>query len=194
MDNPIPRFRNIKHWTPRYIKNRLLLMKEDFLYPEWPMLTKDAILWLDKHLTKDMVGVEFGGGRSTLWLAKRLRWLYSVEHDPKWVRKAENVGSVLTQDFARVATSLAAGEISFALVDGEQRDQCALAMVDKLKSGGILVVDDIERYLPSKSKTFGASPTRYASKLWANFYVQVVDWKCIWTTNGIRDTAIWIKP
>ncbi len=194
MDNRIPQFRNRKHWTPRYVHRRLALMLTDLLHPDWPMLTKDAILWLDEHLTKDMVGVEFGGGRSTLWLAARLGTLSSVENNPAWMRKAPNVANFLTGDFVSVANQLSGSSQDFVLVDGLNRGKVALAMMGKLKSGGILVVDDIERYLPSTSKTFGASPTRYASEAWASFYIQVVDWKCIWTTNGIRDTAIWVKP
>ena len=181
-NNRIPQFRNRKHWTPKYIKNRLALMLTDLLHPDWPMLTKDAILWLDKRLTKSMVGIEFGGGRSTLWLAKRLFWLYSVEHDPLWVREAENVANIVTGNFVLYALDYSANALDFALIDGEQRDACALTMVDRLKSGGILVVDDIERYNSS------------VSIVWACFFASVSEWRYIHTTNGIRDTAIWIKP
>ena len=29
---------------------------------------------------------------------------------------------------------------------------------------------------------------------WAEFLDKVAAWRCIWTTNGVWDTVIWIKP
>ncbi len=41
------------HWTPRYIYNRLYLAVVEFIHPDWPWLTKDAVLILDKLLNQD---------------------------------------------------------------------------------------------------------------------------------------------
>ncbi|QLC26649.1 hypothetical protein HFP57_17480 [Parasphingopyxis algicola] len=49
-----------------------------------PWLAGGAIDYLDKNLTEDMIGVEFGGGGSTLWLCKRLKLLYTFEADHNW--------------------------------------------------------------------------------------------------------------
>lgn len=64
----------------------------------------------------------------------------------------------------------------FILVDGRARRTCALNALDKIKSGGILVLDNAER-------------KRYAEVL-----EQLSDWPQIFTTTGLTDTLIWRKP
>ncbi len=46
------------------------------------------------------VGLEWGSGRSTVWFAKRVAEITSVEHDPKWasiVRKRLCVANLETR-------------------------------------------------------------------------------------------------
>ncbi|MDP2056339.1 MAG: hypothetical protein Q8K35_01095, partial [Thiobacillus sp.] len=51
------------------------------LYDEVPWITFRAIDWLDTYLKSDMSVFEYGAGGSTLYLAKRVRNVVSVEHD-----------------------------------------------------------------------------------------------------------------
>ena len=75
------------------------LLKLAFFFPMWykylnngsspiqdnlPWITFSAIKYLKNTLTKDMVVYEFGSGGSTLFLAKRVKQVYSVEHDKTW--------------------------------------------------------------------------------------------------------------
>ena len=53
---------------------------------ELPWITFPAIRFLEKRLAKDMVIYEFGSGGSTLFFTKRVKQVYSVEHDPDWFR------------------------------------------------------------------------------------------------------------
>lgn len=64
----------------------------------------------------------------------------------------------------------------FIVVDGRARVECGKHALPKLKSGGLLVLDNSERkrYQPLKDK--------------------LKDWPLIWTTNGLTDTTIWFKP
>ncbi|MEQ8685206.1 MAG: class I SAM-dependent methyltransferase [Imperialibacter sp.] len=66
--------------------------------------------------------------------------------------------------------------IDFLLVDGRARTECALIGIHKLKSGGLLVLDNAERdwYKP--------------------VHEAVKDWPCVFTTTGLTDTVIWFKP
>lgn len=52
-----------------------------------PWLTTDSIMWLEKHLTPEMTGIEFGGGNSTIWFLQRLKRLYTFESRPFWAIK-----------------------------------------------------------------------------------------------------------
>lgn len=51
-----------------------------------PWVTFEARKWLESFLTPDMKVFEFGSGGSTLFMAKRVKELVSVEHDPKWYK------------------------------------------------------------------------------------------------------------
>jgi putative heme iron utilization protein len=55
-------------------------MIDEFLHPNWPWLTKEAILLLERLLRPDDIGLEFGSGRSTIWFAERVEKLISIEH------------------------------------------------------------------------------------------------------------------
>ena len=172
---------------------------------------------LDSWLGKHDIGLEFGAGRSTLWLAGRVKNLISVEHDPEWHEKVKGelrkngtdkqVKMCLFEDgkfekseseYVNVAREIEDGTLDFCLVDGNARDHCALASVDKIKPGGILIVDDVERYIPRNKKTRSPNARSvsdgFSSEGWKNFAELVKGWRCVWTTNGIKDSALWMKP
>ena len=53
---------------------------------ELPWITFPAIRFLEKRLTKEMVIYEFGSGGSTLFFTRRVKQVYSVEHNKEWFR------------------------------------------------------------------------------------------------------------
>jgi len=94
--------------------------------------------------------------------------------------------------------------LDFVLIDGGPRNVCSNVVVKKIKLGGILVLDDANRFLPSDSKSptsrnkidgprVSLSEEREPGLRWDDFLVKVHDWRCIWTSNGVKDTAIYIK-
>ncbi len=209
--------RSFKHWTLRYIVDRLAVMRYEHNHPDAPWLTRSMVEILVEWLHPDDTGLEFGSGRSTVWFAKRVAHLTSVEHDPGWystvterLRQAgitDRVDYRLCEDgsteretleYVAVAKQIAPGILDFCLVDGMARDHCALAILEKIKPGGALIIDNINWYLPRESKTpvpkSRGIEDGYASEQWEKFAQAVKDWRCIWTTSGITDTALWVKP
>ncbi len=82
------------------------------------------------------------------------------------------------------------------LEDGAYRDNCALASLELLRPGGILIIDDAHSFLPSsstspKAMTYAQGP---ASIKWEQFMNGVASWRCIRTTDGIQDTMLYFKP
>jgi len=158
--------------------------------------------------------VEFGSGRSTIWFAARVGKLCSVESDDGWYKKISarikglSLGNVSYlyrpvsdngdsgSAYAGVLDAFPDSSVDIVLVDGAVRDLCALKAIPKLKAGGVLVIDNVNWFLPSRSKSpdsvaVGAEP---ASAGWKQFLGQVAGWPCRWTSSGVTDTAFYYKP
>lgn len=180
-----------------------------------PWITTDALDLLDAQLRPHHRVVEWGSGGTTAWLARRVAHVTSVEGARPWhdtlrarldAQQVTNVDLHLVDSdelgyetpeheaaYAGAATHLAPGSLDVAFVDGEYRDTCTQRAVELLRPGGLLVLDNAETYLPSDSR----SPwhvDRPATPRWAELAEVLADWPCTWTTNGVWDTAVWVKP
>ena len=54
------------------------------VWKELPHLASDVIELLEKYLIKDMNVFEWGSGGSTIWIAKRVLKIHSVEASSHW--------------------------------------------------------------------------------------------------------------
>jgi predicted O-methyltransferase YrrM len=206
--------RTFKHWTIRYIADRLALAYHEYSNPTAPWLTRSMVEILDGWIRKGDVGVEFGSGRSTVWFGARVANLISVEHDDKW---AAHVGEMIRRNgmqskityvlanreniedsYLSVFSKLRDSSIDFFLVDGICRDQCAVKAIEKLKPGGIVILDNANWYLVPPAYSRSPSSLRLDSDvqsgMWSKFSDLVSNWRFVWTSNGVTDTAFWIKP
>jgi len=204
--------RRANHWTLRYLRDRAAVWLYERRHPESPWLTAQAISLLRLLLRPTDRGLEFGSGRSTPWLTQLTAHLVSVETSPRWfARVAANLQRLdlprqaelhlvpADEDRASdpereayLAFAAPANSLDYVLVDAIYRGECALRATTALRLGGLLVVDNVERYLPSTTR----APERLTgapSAVWLEFQHRVADWRSIWTSNGVTDTAIWIK-
>lgn len=99
--------------------------------------------------------------------------------------------------YVRIIDEVSDESLDFVLVDGLARSWCALAAIPKLRPGGLLVIDNANWYLP------GPYPSRSpnsrnelgpAGPEWFEVSYALARWRCIWTSNGVTDTAMWVKP
>lgn len=209
--------RTIRHWTPRYLWNRARQRLYSRRFPENPWLTSDAVEILNTMLKPVDVGLEWGAGRSTLWLASRLSHLISIEDNPQWysfvcsslaAKGQRNVivklceASSAPEDsnkynqYWRIVEEFGPCSLDVVLVDGKYRDICATSVLDKLSHGGLMVIDNCNRYLPSASRSPNSRRLHDgpATEQWKLFAESVASWRYIWTSNGVWDTGVWIKP
>ncbi len=155
-------------FRPFYLAGRLQNWLYEKRHPDHPWLAPDAIVWLEKHLSAEMKGFEWGSGRSTLWVGKRIGQLTSIESDAEWYAqvssqlKTEGLPHI---ELKHVALEHAAAEtyalqydplpanaaaillfpdesLDLVIVDGWYRPVCALAALDKIKPGGYLLIDN----------------------------------------------------
>lgn len=201
--------RRFKHLTPRYIKNRIFVLYDEKANPGHPWLTRDSVKLLSQLLKPSDVGVEFGSGRSTKWFVSRLSRLTSIESSEEWYKrvKSENAehieaGKLIYRlakeraEYVDTINTFDENSVDFCLIDGEFRGQCAVSMLPKIRPGGLLVVDNINWYIPcdsSHSPNSRRSHDGSKSELWRQFLSEVDNWRYIWTTNGVSDTGIWIR-
>ena len=211
----MPSFHLSPRTVPRYVGDRLSIKLGAVGDDPQPWITKEARELLDRLLRQSDRGLEFGAGGTTTFFASRVGHVYSVEGFDHWYQPLLN--RLAEQDVKNVSLELASadelgyesdahrqayvgahpdlepGTIDFAFVDGEYRDDCALRALDLLKSGGLLILDNAEIYLPSDTR----SPWRVdapATAGWERFAKETSDWRRVWTTNGVWDTAFWFKP
>lgn len=209
------RGRTVGHWTPRYIRARARQALYQRGHPDAPWLTPEAIRLLDSMLRPSDIGAEFGSGRSTLWLARRCAHLTSVEHDEAWhatVSATLAVEGITHVDYqrhprdapdapgdrsayAQVAQFLGDESIDFALVDGLYRDDVTLFLLPKIRPGGMLIIDNVNRYLPSLTVSPASlrPPAVPATAGWERAAAALAGWRRIWTSSGVWDTAIFVK-
>ncbi|WP_287098383.1 class I SAM-dependent methyltransferase [Mesorhizobium sp.] len=207
--------RKIRHWTLPYVGSRLGEILYQRARPKDPWLTRHANRALETLLQPTDVGLEFGSGRSTLWFARRISRLTSVEHNQSWYSHVtrliseEGIKNVTylsrtpakdedneTSAYVSVAGELSDASLDFVLIDGAQRALCARATLAKLRPGGILTIDNANWFLPcrsiapnSRSISDGPLPG-----VWSEVYSVISKWRVLWTSNGVSDTAIFFKP
>lgn len=196
------------------MRNRLTEKSFRKANPDLPWLTQNAIFYLEDLLKKEDVFLEFGSGRSTAWFAERVKKIYSIENNKEWFEKVQgdlrkanltNIDYRLQNyiegedpgqsEYTRIFKDLSPETISVALVDGYHRGYCALHSIPLIKKGGILIVDNVNWYLPhvtdspsSKLKIEDCEP------VWKEVHSTIKNWRSIWTTNGVTDTALFFKP
>ena len=164
--------RRFDHWTPQYLRYRLQAAIRAALRPEEPSLTPQAVRELDRRLTHDMVGVEWGSGNTTRFFARRTRHLTSFETDTSyyhWVAgtlRAEGLDNVdyrlIPHDFEDeddeeemhrnpvvvAADPFADESFDYALIDSAPRGCLSRRVAAKIKPGGLLILDNANWYLP----------------------------------------------
>lgn len=208
--------RSCRHWTPRYVKNRLAEIYYHKTCPDHPWLTRASNQILASCLRKSDIGLEFGSGRSTLWFAKRIEHLTSVEHHELWYRKVRQMLEDHEQSnvdyrlipmdkedrdagdaaYVKILDHIRTDSIDVVLVDGIYRDFCALKALRVIRPGGILVLDNANWFLPCDSysphsRTLQQGPQ---GSIWEEFLRSVLHWRKIWTSSGVTDTAFFFKP
>lgn len=133
-----------------------------------PLMNEVEISHFVKYINADTEILEVGGGSSTIFLSKSVKRIVTVEHDRKWANEINNILQKMGKDnwslqivepnFPQTHTFQPAQPGQFdnyinhiksiddtfdvVLIDGRDRVRSAEAAVEKLKSGGHMIVHD----------------------------------------------------
>ena len=119
-----------------------------------------VIAFLERRLNKTLSVFEYGSGYSTLFYARRVRNVISVEYDQAWIasigpRLPPNASVLFVPDdvdgdYCR-AIARSGDSFDVVVVDGKDRENCVKQSMQALSSRGVIVLDDSQRakYAPA---------------------------------------------
>ncbi|MDR2911388.1 MAG: hypothetical protein LBV47_08545 [Bacteroidales bacterium] len=138
-----------------------------------PWIVYGAIQFLNNILKPNMTVWEYGSGSSTLYFARRVKQVFSIENNPEWFaylttvidnQKVNNVTRQLIENqptapdkyfskfdntcfenYVRSIDTMNNSGLDIVLVDGRARTACILHAMRKVKQGGWLIVDNSDR-------------------------------------------------
>ncbi|MES2417327.1 MAG: FkbM family methyltransferase [Bacteroidota bacterium] len=119
-----------------------------------PWVTYSFIDFIKPRLNKELSVFEYGSGNSTLFYAKSVRRVVSVEHDEEWyhkllTQKVTNAEMIFCRlDMAGAYCKKAASlpeKFDIIIVDGRDRVNCCKQGINGLTDRGVIVLDDSER-------------------------------------------------
>jgi SAM-dependent methyltransferase len=129
--------------------------------PARPWIVPAAIGWLGRRIRSDWSLLELGSGRSTAWFARRAGSVISLEDNELWADATRdrlaaaalrNVDLRLSavEDFPREVAALPDGGFDLVVVDFLEAPQvtridCLRPAREKVKPGGLLLLDDSDR-------------------------------------------------
>lgn len=128
-----------------------------------PWVTYSFIDFIKPRLSKNLSIFEYGSGSSTLFYAKHVKRVVSVEHDEAWYNKivkskAQNAEMIFSKletggEYSKKAATLGE-QFDIIIVDGRDRVNCCISSISALTPAGVLVLDDSERPEYDKARTF----------------------------------------
>lgn len=171
-----------------------------------PWIHDDVIKFLEKKINKNTTMLEFGSGDSTIYFSNLTNNLISIEHNKDWYNKIKphlksNVKYILSyvNYVSRPSTDMKfynhdtieelLGEnipdehFDIIFIDGINRVNCVYGSINKLKKGGVLILDDSNRI---------ENPVSDGS--YAPIKKLVEGWKEYRFRSNNRNTDFWIKP
>ena len=119
-----------------------------------PWVTYGFIDFISNRLNSTMDIFEYGSGNSTLWYAKKVNSVVSVENDKHWYNKIKesmpkNVNInykefVNDGEYSKFSNTVDR-KFDIIIVDGQDRVNCIKNAINAIKEGGVVVLDDSER-------------------------------------------------
>ncbi|MEK6780493.1 MAG: class I SAM-dependent methyltransferase [Bacteroidota bacterium] len=183
--------------------------------PQSPWTSQASINVFEKILTKNMIGLEYGSGFSTLFFSKHLKHLTSIEHNEQWFKivktKLIELG-IINVDYHFIPTSKVEINADYTFYNDykltakdltirkEYHDYFSFVSTFNNEHFDFIIVDGRARVecclnaIP-KLKSGGVFVLDNSDRdRYKPVFAVLESWKRITTTTGLFDTTIWFKP
>lgn len=180
-------------WNPAWIRQRQFERSN----PDAPWFAAPSISFLETLLEPTFVGFEWGSGRSTIWFAKRVSKITSVEAREAWHRavcesiRSEHLEEKVTLLLSPVSSNWAEdpeeieryistiermpdGSLDFLVVDGHFRILCLQRGLRKIRPGGLLILDnsDLPEFTDCQKAWNACDVRRFSNGIWETTIVR----------------------
>lgn len=142
-----------------------------------PWYTYPATEYLSQFDYSDKSIFEYGCGFSSLFWAQRARQVISIEDNPAWFEKWQqltrnNLTFRLETDLDAYVHSIFDNEKKYDIIaiDGKRRAACAHAATQALKDGGFIILDDSDRVNNSNEYVDAVHTLKKHNLLQVDFY------------------------
>lgn len=149
-----------------YLHSRALGYPCDMDGSPLPWLNYPVIAFLERRLTPDLTLFEYGSGYSTLFFARRVQRVVSIESDPAWfeIVKQNAVSNVTLihqelqydDDYCRLVNRQNE-RFDIVVIDGRDRIRCTQHAYSALSDRGVVLFDDSDRAQYSDAFAFLAA-------------------------------------
>ncbi len=192
-----------RYWRPSYFADRLRLLRWQRANPQAPWLAPESIAFIEQWLSPSDTVVEFGAGRSTTWFATRVKRVVSIEHHKDWFGRVASelsqaninnvdliLGSPASADYLKQLSDLDVRP-TVVLVDGRDRSECAKWALENIEDDGLIIIDNVERYLASDSRgPESIGRDKPLSPEWEQFENAIRHNRQAWYDCGIWSTLV----
>jgi predicted O-methyltransferase YrrM len=202
--------KGVKRFSLKYLKYKCNLLMFRAFNKNAPWWNKDAIKIAKNLLRPGDDVLEFGCGRSTVWLAERCNHIISIEHDKGWYTridteiKKRNISNTVCLKYLPILDNKPNDEQPYldplqiqnksgydvVLIDGKLRGFTALNALPILKKNGILIIDDVHRYLP---RNWQKDRQLVTAEEWRQVAVILEHWRELRTTDGYHETSFYFR-
>ena len=154
-------YKNYEGWVKSF--NTGLCQDENGNHLPW--MPYDLIEYLEKNLKKSDIVFEYGFGTSSIFFAKRVKKVVSIETDPRWHAmmlrliddlKIDNIEVILMVDglenekYEETANIFARNSainygFDWIIVDSLKRSKCVKNAINTLSHDGKILLDDSQR-------------------------------------------------
>ena len=116
-----------------------------------PWFTYSSIEYLNQLDLSKLTMLEWGAGNSSIFFSNRVKEIYSIEHDKEWYNNVKDKAIknqtlfLENKSYASLPLDLNR-QFDIILIDGIKRDECTMSSLKILKTGGIIILDNSDRY------------------------------------------------